>query len=133
MILYFLAADQRFNLRICGSISHMKKTGYSLFHWCRSHLELLFWTIALAILFFLPENVPAASLCFFSLLGFDHCPGCGIGHAIHYALRLQPQASFAHHPLGIIAVIIIFMRVKSLHSQTNHPYETQPDQPDPLH
>jgi hypothetical protein len=40
-------------------------------------------------------------------LGFEYCPGCGIGHAIHYALRLQFEPSVEAHFLGIPSVIAI--------------------------
>ena len=82
--------------------------------WMYEHLELLFWIAALIVLFFLPAEKSESSLCIFSWLGFGQCPGCGIGHAIHYALRLHLSASFAHHPMGIPGVIIIFIRIKKL-------------------
>ena len=97
---------------------------YTITKWIHRHLELLFWLAGLTTLFFLSEEISDTSLCVFSLLGFEHCPGCGIGHAIHYALRLDITASFRHHPLGIIAVIIIFIRIKQLLYQTKKPYET---------
>jgi len=90
----------------------------------RKNFELLSWVTALTALFFLPETKSDTSLCVFSVLGFGPCPGCGIGHAIHYALWLDPVASFGYHPLGIIAVIVIFIRIKQLLYQTNNPYET---------
>lgn len=99
----------------------------------RSNLELLSWITALLLLFFLPGNTNDTSLCFFSLLGFGRCLGCGIGHAIHYALRLQLETSFAYHPLGIFAVIIIFRRVKQLLYPVKKQYETQHAPPDPRH
>jgi hypothetical protein len=92
--------------------------------WVRKYLELLFWIAALIVLFMLREGSAETSICPVSLLGFGHCPGCGIGHAIHYALRLHFSDSFRHHPFGIPAVIIIFMRIYRLLHQTNRPYET---------
>lgn len=97
---------------------------YSITKWIRANFELLFWIVALTALFFLSENKSDSSLCVFSLLGFGHCPGCGIGHAIHYALRLDITASFQHHPMGIFAVIVIFIRIKQLFYPTNNAYET---------
>ena len=76
--------------------------------------ELLFWFTALALLFFMPVAKPAASLCISTLLGLGKCPGCGIGHAIHEALHLRLQSSWQYHPLGIFAVIVIFIRLKQL-------------------
>jgi len=86
----------------------------SVAKWMYEHLELLFWIAALIVLFFLPVEKSESSLCVFSWLGFGQCPGCGMGHAIHYALRLDLSASFTHHPAGIPGVIIIFSRMKQL-------------------
>ena len=94
-----------------------------MIHWIRKHVELLFWVVALTALFFLPENKTATSLCLSGLLGFGHCMGCGIGHAIHYALRLDFVASFHHHPLGIFGVMVIFIRIKQLVYPVNNAYE----------
>ena len=95
-------------------------------NWLGCHFELLFWIAALIALFFLPENQTTASLCPASLLGLGRCPGCGIGHAIHYALHLQLSASFQQHPLGIFTVIIIFIRIKQLIYTQKTVYESEP-------
>ena len=78
-----------------------------------AHLELIVWTTAIVILYFLPET-PGPSLCVFKAVGFNHCPGCGIGMSIHYALHFQIMQSWDAHPMGILAVLIIFMRIKQL-------------------
>lgn len=75
--------------------------------------EALCWSISLLALFFLPET-KGTSLCLFSAMGIDICPGCGIGHSMHYALRLQFRESLQQHPLGIFAIMIIFNRVRAL-------------------
>ena len=99
----------------------------------RCHFELVFWVAGLIALFLLPEKATAFSLCPSRLLGLGHCPGCGIGHAIHYALHLQLSLSFQHHPLGIFAVIIIFIRIKQLTLTQKTAYETKPYNHDPIH
>ena len=90
----------------------------STFHkirlWLFKHFELFCWVAALVALFFLPENKSETSLCVFSALGFGKCPGCGIGHAMHYAMRAEWAESIHHHPLGILAVIIILNRIRQL-------------------
>lgn len=98
------------------------------YHFIRKHAELACWLAALTALFFLPSGTPGTSLCVFSLLGFGHCPGCGIGHSIHYALHLKFAVSFQHHPLGIFAVMVIFNRIKQLIYPVKTPYETKPNQ-----
>lgn len=47
----------------------------------------------------LPEAGP--NFCVFRMLTGVPCPGCGMGHALVYALRGDLSASFAAHPLGI--------------------------------
>jgi hypothetical protein len=82
--------------------------------WIFKHFELFCWVGALAVLFFLPENKSETSLCVFSALGFGKCPGCGIGHAMHFALRAEWMESIKHHPLGILAVVILLNRIRQL-------------------
>lgn len=102
------------------------KPSHYLFRWLRDHFELLCWVTALIALFFLPENKPDTSLCLSTLLGFGHCPGCGMGHAIHYALHLKFALSFQHHPLGIFGVLVIFIRIKQLAKTIKPVYESEP-------
>lgn len=78
------------------------------------HIEFLFWIAALLLLFFMNIRSAADSLCLFHWLGFDHCPGCGIGHSIHSALHMDFTESFRQHPLGMVAVLIILNRIKQL-------------------
>ncbi len=40
------------------------------------------------------------TLCPIKLLTGHDCPGCGVGHAIVYAMRGDLSASFHAHPLG---------------------------------
>lgn len=40
-------------------------------------------------------------LCPFRLLTGHECPGCGMGHAVVYAMRGDFAASFHSHPLGL--------------------------------
>ena len=47
----------------------------------------------------MPES--GVNLCPFRLLTGLPCPGCGMGHALVYALRGDFAASFHSHPLGI--------------------------------
>lgn len=103
----------------------MKKVFCTFFRICSNRMEIFFWLAALAALFFLPVHRSATSLCIFSLLGFGHCPGCGIGHAMHYAMHLQFARSFQEHPLGIFGVMIIFMRIKQLFLYKTPAYEAQ--------
>ncbi len=91
--------------------------------WLRHNFELLSWIIALVILFFLPAENAGTSLCLFRYLGFAHCPGCGIGHSIRNALHGELVISFRQHPLGIVAVFVIFNRIMQLLPTSKQPHE----------
>ncbi len=98
-----------------------------LFQWSRTHFECIIWLLTILLLYFLPVHKPAPTLCVFSLLGFGNCPGCGIGHAIHFALRFDFETSFHYHPLGIFAVIVIFRRIIQLTKKPTYCHETKLD------
>lgn len=95
-----------------------------------TYSELVFWITAILLLFFLPGYREGQSLCVSTLLGLGKCMGCGIGHAIHDALHFRFGASFQQHPMGIFAVIVIFIRIKQLITHILTTHETQPVQPD---
>ncbi len=75
------------------------------------NLELFFWIIALILLFVIEPDQVHFTLCPISNLGFDFCPGCGLGRSIHYAMWLDFKASFNLHPVGIFGLIIILHRI----------------------
>jgi len=56
----------------------------------------------------------ATSLCFFKNLGFPLCPGCGLGHGIHYFLHGQWTASIHHHWLAPLVVAVLVYRILQL-------------------
>jgi hypothetical protein len=79
-----------------------------LFLWYKK--EALMW---IGALIFLAVSDPAHhhyTLCPISNLGFDFCPGCGLGRSISYFFRLDIVASVMTHPLGIPAVILLIHR-----------------------
>ena len=80
----------------------------------RTHFELLFWLTGLTILFFVSPGSQHFTLCPISNLGFDFCPGCGIGRSLHFAMWFDFKNSFISHPLGLAALPIILMRVFTL-------------------
>ncbi|MEO6721091.1 MAG: DUF2752 domain-containing protein [Ferruginibacter sp.] len=85
-----------------------------IFYLVKTRLELLCWSAALILLFLMPVNIGEQSLCVFRFIGFNSCPGCGLGHAIHSVLHLQFGQSFHEHIFGIPAVLIILNRIKHL-------------------
>lgn len=76
--------------------------------------ELLFWIAAIISLALSNPTLPHYSLCIFRFLGWEHCPGCGLGHAIAFLLHGNIASSWHSHPLGGFAVIVIFNRIAVL-------------------
>jgi len=77
----------------------------------KKYMEQIIWTLALVFLFFMDTTVNAPSFCLFKAIGFHFCPGCGIGHAIHYALHFNFVQSFHAHILGIPATFGILYTI----------------------
>ena len=92
----------------------------------RQYIEPVVWITALVLLFWMDTSRTGTSFCLFKAMGFAHCPGCGIGHAIHEALHLRFAASFHEHVLGIPAVaILIYTIIKSIFTiKNNHSHES---------
>ena len=82
--------------------------------YCMKHAELIFILTACILLFYMQADETGASLCFFNRLGISWCPGCGLGHSIHYALHAQFEASVKHHILGMPAILGMLNRVRQL-------------------
>jgi Protein of unknown function (DUF2752). len=79
------------------------------------YFELIFWVVSITALATMePGTDPHYSFCIFKFLGFHFCPGCGLGHSISYLFHGDIKSSFASHPLGIFAVIIILYRIYKL-------------------
>jgi hypothetical protein len=85
-----------------------------IYSFLRKHLEAIIWVTAIVLLAMTNPVDQCYSLCLFHHLGFDWCPGCGLGHAISWLFRGDVLASFNAHPLGIPAVCIIVFRVVTI-------------------
>ncbi len=72
--------------------------------------ESLVWLSALLVLFWFEPVNNHVVLCPVQLLGFDFCPGCGLGRAVALALNGHFNQSLATHPLGIFAIIVLLYR-----------------------
>jgi hypothetical protein len=83
----------------------------------KRYFELAFWITSLIMLALMDPSTDAHfSFCFFKFLGLSFCPGCGLGHSISFIFHGNLQASFATHPLGILALFIILFRIYKLSS-----------------
>jgi len=80
------------------------------------NLELLIWIGSLIFLFFSYHSDSSYhfTICPLSLSGIKYCPGCGLGKSISALLNGDFRQSLQYHYLGIPALIIILMRIKSL-------------------
>jgi hypothetical protein len=77
--------------------------------------EAIIWAVGLmALALYNPATDNHITLCPFSNLGFDFCPGCGLGRSILLLYKGEVTQSFQRHPLGIFAVIILVYRILSL-------------------
>ncbi|MCU0356491.1 MAG: DUF2752 domain-containing protein [Cyclobacteriaceae bacterium] len=68
--------------------------------------------LALALIDPLTGNHVA--VCPLALSGLDFCPGCGLGRSVSHLLHGQWRESWAMHPLGIPAFLILTYRIYSL-------------------
>lgn len=80
-------------------------------------VELFFWLLALVLLATANPHEHHFSLCPLANLGFNWCPGCGLGRSITALFHGDIAASFAQHWLGIPAVILIGYRIYQLSTQ----------------
>ena len=83
--------------------------------WSLIGFEALVWILGLAYLLFI--HIPGEThftICPLANLGFEFCPGCGLGNSISYLFRSDFLTSFHSHPLGIFALIIITIRIISI-------------------
>jgi hypothetical protein len=78
-------------------------------------IEGLFWSMSLIYLAFLSDTPQQHfTICPLANIGFDYCPGCGLGRSVSQILHGHISESFNFHLLGIPALLIIFFRIYSL-------------------
>ena len=78
-------------------------------------IEGIIWISALLYLaFFIHPYETHFTICPLSNLGFEHCPGCGLGNSIALLFHGKISQSFEAHILGIPALLIILHRIVSL-------------------
>src|ERR1035437_5238925 len=78
-------------------------------------LEALLWTAGKVYLVTInPYQVQKFTLCPFHNLGIGFRPGCGLGRSISFLFHGDLIHSLISHPLGIIAFILITLRIVKL-------------------
>lgn len=80
-------------------------------------IELLFWVLALVLLATANPHEHHFTLCPLVNLGFDWCPGCGLGRSITAMFHGDINASFTQHWFGIPALLLIAHRIYQLTNQ----------------
>ena len=74
--------------------------------------EAFIWVLGLIVLGAInPYGVEHFSICPVKNLGFNYCPGCGLGHSVSYLFHGNIQQSIHTHLLGIPAVLILSSRI----------------------
>jgi hypothetical protein len=77
-------------------------------------VEGIVWFTGLIVLAFCEPTQKHVSICPFYQLGFDFCPGCGLGRSISFLFHGEIIHSLTTHPLGIFAVIVLSYRIIQL-------------------
>ncbi|UJP67112.1 DUF2752 domain-containing protein [Mongoliitalea daihaiensis] len=84
-------------------------------HFSKLPVELIFWIGALiGILFIDPYGPNHFTLCPLDNLGFDWCPGCGLGRSMSLLTKGDFKASWSMHPLAMFAFVVIVLRIIQL-------------------
>jgi hypothetical protein len=91
--------------------------------WTFVGFEASVWILGLIYLAFIhsPE-VTHFTICPLSNLGFEFCPGCGLGNSISYIFKGDFIASVHSHPLGIFALLIITLRIITIIKNNRRKY-----------
>ena len=77
--------------------------------------EAYIWLAGLVLVVLIgPSSESHFTVCLFKNLGFDFCPGCGLGRSIAYLARGELTASLHAHPLGVPAVAVLAHRIVTL-------------------
>ena len=78
-------------------------------------IELVALLGGLIFLAFLdPSQTSGITICPLKLLGFNHCPGCGLGRSVAFLLRGNIGGSLNAHILGPFAFVVIVHRITVL-------------------
>ena len=89
---------------------HSRKTTLNAFIRCKA--EAFIWlAVLISMMLSRPVTEGHLTLCPLALMGFDWCPGCGVGRSMILALHGQISASISMHPLGLVALAVLAERI----------------------
>jgi len=83
-------------------------------HLRRFPVEAGIWAAGLAAMASMDPQAGGSTWCLFANLGFEGCPGCGLGRAIAHLARGAWDASFQAHPFAVPVVLLLCARIDSL-------------------
>jgi len=78
------------------------------------HFEWIALSAGLLLMAMLDPATDAQTFCPIERMGFNYCPGEGLGRSISLAFRGDFLASLAMHPAGIAAIFILSGRIYSI-------------------
>lgn len=81
-------------------------------------IEVYVWSIGLILLALSDPDHHHLSICPIANLGYDWCPGCGLGRSVALIFNGRIIESFWMHPLGLLALSILTYRIISLFKRT---------------
>lgn len=74
--------------------------------------DLFVWIVSLSLVAFIPLDTDLHSTwCPLDRLGFDWCPGCGLGRSMKYLMVGDWEHGWEMHPLGGFALVVIGLRI----------------------
>jgi hypothetical protein len=72
--------------------------------------EAYIWLAGIILLTLTNPYIQEWTLCPLHNLGFEYCPGCGLGRSVSLILRGDFIASWQMHPLGGLALVVLITR-----------------------
>ena len=80
----------------------------------KSHMEWVAFLTGLILMATMDPFTTGPSFCIVEQLGFNYCPGEGLGHSIAFLFRGDFEASLQANLLGPLAVIILSLRIMGI-------------------
>ncbi len=81
-------------------------------HLYKNYFEVTAFTLGLVLLAMMdPTTTSGPGLCLLENLGFEYCPGDGLGHSISFTFRGQLSNALQANILGPFAIIILGSRI----------------------
>ena len=81
-------------------------------HLHKNYFEIAAFSIGLLLLVFMdPYTTTGPGLCLLEKLGFQYCPGDGLGHSISFIFRGELGNAMEANILGPFAVLILSGRI----------------------